>query len=69
MGAMSFTHILLVAVVVLLVFGPKRLPDLGKALGESIRDFKKGLVEPADYKEVKTAELKSDETKKESSLT
>ena len=66
MGAMSFTHILLVAVVVLIVFGPKRLPDLGKALGESIRDFKKGLVEPANYQEVKQADLPPDETKKDS---
>lgn len=65
MGALSLTHILLVAVIALVVFGPKRLPDLGKALGESIRDFKKGLAEPADYKDVKQAQLKSEETNKD----
>lgn len=60
MGSLSITHILLVAVIVLIVFGPKRLPDLGKALGEGIRDFKKGLAEPADYKDVnqKQAQIK-----------
>ena len=53
MGAISITHILLVAVIVLVIFGPKRLPDLGKALGEGIRDFKKGLTEPTkDYKDL-----------------
>ncbi|MBK7893178.1 MAG: twin-arginine translocase TatA/TatE family subunit [Bdellovibrionales bacterium] len=43
MGAMSFTHILLLLVIVLLFFGPSRLPTLGKSMGEAIRGFKKGL--------------------------
>lgn len=33
----------LIAVVVLLMFGPSRLPGLGKSVGEAIRGFKKGL--------------------------
>jgi len=32
-----------VLVIVLILFGPKRLPGLGKSLGESIKNFKKGL--------------------------
>lgn len=32
-----------VLVIVLILFGPKRLPGLGKSLGESIKGFKKGL--------------------------
>lgn len=43
MGAMSLTHWLIVGVVLLLVFGPKRLGDVGSGLGEGIRNFKKGL--------------------------
>lgn len=43
MGALSFTHILLLAVIVLLFFGPSKLPALGKSMGEAIRGFKKGL--------------------------
>lgn len=37
------THLLVVLVVALLVFGPKKLPELGKSLGEGIRGFKGAL--------------------------
>jgi sec-independent protein translocase protein TatA len=40
---LSFTHLLLIAIVLLLLFGPSRLPGLGKGIGEAIRGFKKGL--------------------------
>jgi sec-independent protein translocase protein TatA len=43
MGSMSAVHWLIVALVVLLVFGPMRLADAGKGLGEGIRNFKKGI--------------------------
>lgn len=43
MGSMSVGHWLIVAVVALLFFGPKRLADVGKGLGEGLRNFKKGL--------------------------
>ena len=36
-------EILVILVVLLLLFGAKRLPEIGRALGESIRDFKKNL--------------------------
>ncbi len=37
------THLLLVLVVALLVLGPKRLPEAGRALGKGIRDFRSAL--------------------------
>ena len=43
MGGLSITHLLLFSVVILIFFGPSRLPGLGKSVGESIRGFKKGL--------------------------
>lgn len=43
MGGMSLWHLLLIAVIVLVIFGPGRLPNVGKSLGEAIRGFKKGL--------------------------
>lgn len=43
MGAMSLSHWLLVLVVVLLVFGPKKLGNLGKSLGEGVRGLREGL--------------------------
>ncbi len=39
----SFWQILIVLVIVLFLFGPKRIPGLGKSLGEAIRGFRKGL--------------------------
>lgn len=43
MGGFSILHLILVLVIVLVFFGPSRLPSLGKSLGEAIRGFKKGL--------------------------
>ena len=37
-------HLLVIFAIALLVFGPKKLPELGKGLGESIRGFKQGLT-------------------------
>ncbi|RNF38941.1 twin-arginine translocase TatA/TatE family subunit [Planococcus salinus] len=40
--------LVVIAVVALLIFGPKKLPELGKAFGSSLREFKnatKGLVD------------------------
>ena len=45
MFGLSTSELLLVFGVVLLVFGPKKLPELGRALGRGIRSFKKGLNE------------------------
>jgi sec-independent protein translocase protein TatA len=43
MGSLSVWHWVLVLIVALLVFGPSRLGQVGKSLGEGIRNFKKGL--------------------------
>lgn len=39
----GITELIVVAVIVLILFGGKKLPDLGKGIGESIREFKKSL--------------------------
>jgi sec-independent protein translocase protein TatA len=39
-GLFQPTHLLLILVIALFVFGPKKLPELGKGLGEAIRGFK-----------------------------
>ena len=44
MGTMSPLHWLVVLVVVLLVFGPKRLGDVGKGLGQGLRGLREGLA-------------------------
>lgn len=38
------TDVVVVLVVVLLIFGPKRLPQLGKSLGQGMREFKDGIT-------------------------
>lgn len=41
MGRLGMTELLLIALVVLLLFGAQRLPDIAKALGQAIKEFKK----------------------------
>jgi sec-independent protein translocase protein TatA len=43
MGELQPWHILVVAIVALLLFGGKRLPELGKGLGEGLKGFREGL--------------------------
>lgn len=40
---LGLPEILLISAAALLVFGPKRLPELAKSMGKGIRDFKKAL--------------------------
>ena len=44
-------HLLVIFAIALLVFGPKKLPELGKGLGEGIRALKEGMKDhPTDAK-------------------
>jgi len=43
MGRLGITELLLILGVALLLFGASRVADIGKGLGEGIRNFKKGL--------------------------
>ena len=45
MGSLGFPELLLIAFIVLLVFGGKRLPEMARGLGTGIRDFKRALHE------------------------
>jgi sec-independent protein translocase protein TatA len=42
-GLLQPMHLLVILGIAMLVFGPKKLPELGKGLGESIRGFKEAL--------------------------
>jgi sec-independent protein translocase protein TatA len=53
MGSIGTGEILLVFLIALLLFGPNKLPELGKALGRAIREFKKA---EQDIKDVITKE-------------
>ena len=43
MGRLGGTEILLILLIALLLFGPSKLADMGKGLGEGLKNFKKGL--------------------------
>lgn len=45
-GLFQPMHLLVIAFIALLVFGPKKLPELGKGLGDGIRAFKEGMKDP-----------------------
>jgi len=59
MGKFGFTEILLIALVVLLIFGGKKIPELMKGIGKGAHEFKKGLSGQEDE------EPKKDSAKKE----
>ncbi len=59
---LSFTEILLILLVVMVLFGAGRLPEVGRSLGEGIRNFKKAFSgEEEKIKEVKGEEVKEGE--------
>ena len=47
-GLLQPTHLLVIFGIALLVFGPKKLPELGKGIGEGIRGFKSAMNEHVD---------------------
>ena len=50
-GLFQPMHLLVILIIAMFVFGPKRLPELGKALGDGIRAFKDaGSADKADDK-------------------
>ncbi len=48
MGSIGFPEILVIAVVAILLFGAGRIADIGKGLGQGIKNFKQGLKEAED---------------------
>jgi len=42
------THLLVIGIVLLILFGAKRLPELGKGLGEGLKGFKEGIKGVSD---------------------
>lgn len=42
-GPIGIWELLIILALVLLIFGPKRLPEMAKGLGQSVREFRKGI--------------------------
>lgn len=61
-------EIVIVLVVVLLIFGPKRLPDLGRSLGTGMREFKDSVTgKDSDRDEIDAGDSKSEPVHSEKS--
>jgi sec-independent protein translocase protein TatB len=63
-GSIGFPELIMIFIVVLLVFGPKKLPEFAKLLGKTIREFRstvdeaKAAIEDEIYKEGMATQLK-----------
>ena len=60
MGSFSIWHWLIVLLVVLLIFGPKKLSEVGKGLGEGMKNFKKGLNDEDEQKSIEASKGSKD---------
>ena len=54
------TEIILLVLVVLLLFGGKKIPELMKGLGKGVKSFKDGMNEVTDLKEDKKEDIKEE---------
>jgi sec-independent protein translocase protein TatA len=63
MGTFSAVHWLVVIVVCLLVFGPKRLGEAGQGLGGAIKNFKKGLNDAEEEDAPRPRRVRSGKTR------
>lgn len=61
MFGLGYQELLLILLIVLILFGAQRLPDLARSLGSSVKEFKKGVAEVS--KEDAAPPKKEDEKK------
>jgi len=47
-GPVGPTELILIVLLIVIVFGAKKLPELGKSMGESIKNFKKSIAKDPD---------------------
>jgi sec-independent protein translocase protein TatA len=62
MGSFSIWHWLIVLVIVMLVFGTKKLRNIGQDLGGAVKGFKDGMKESGDDKPAEAKELRDSTT-------
>lgn len=60
MFGLGYQELLLILVIVLILFGAQRLPDLARSLGSSVKEFKKGVNE---FKDDASVQKKGDDKK------
>jgi TatA/E family protein of Tat protein translocase len=61
MGSIGMPEMLVILVIALIIFGPRKLPELGKSLGKSLAEFKRASN---DLKTTLEEEIRTEETTK-----
>ena len=61
-GQLGLPEMMVIMVIALLIFGPKKLPSLGKSLGEGITSFKKAITHSENEAEKGEEEKKEDDS-------
>jgi sec-independent protein translocase protein TatA len=64
-GNLGAGEIILIVLVILLLFGAKKIPELARGIGKGMSEFKKGLKDVEDEIKSSDSETKKNDTKKE----
>lgn len=52
------SELIIILIIVLIIFGPKKLPEMGRAIGQSIRELKKATDDKDDKKDDDSSDIK-----------
>lgn len=65
-GLLQPTHLILILIVVLIIFGPGKLPEVGKAMGKTVSEFRRATSASFEQEEKKEKDKETAQAKEES---
>jgi TatA/E family protein of Tat protein translocase len=60
-GPLGWSELLIILIIVLIFFGPRRLPEVAEAIGKSLRKFRKASADAKDEIKAQTKEITEDD--------